>query len=126
MKSSKKHYEQVAKSLFKNSLTTGAVDDKKVHLILSELAKNKPAGLTSILKSYKRLITHKLKQEEIVVETNDKITLQKSFTDNLKKKTGARRIVNKIDKSAVFGAKIYHGDWIWDDTLSGKLKQITN
>ncbi len=126
MKSSKKYYEKIAKSLFKKSMTNGAIDDKKAHQILTELSRNKPAGLTSILKSYKRLISHKLKQEEIIIETNDKMTLQKTFVDNLKKKTGAKRIVNKPNSEIVFGTKIYHGDWIWDDTLSGKLKQITN
>lgn len=126
MKSSKKYYEKIAKSLFKKSMINGAIDDKKAHQILSELSLNKPAGLTSILKSYKRLITHKLKQEEIIIETNDKITLQKTFVDNLKKKTGTKRIINKSNSKIIFGTKIYHGDWIWDDTLSGKLKQITN
>jgi len=126
MKSSKKYYQQVAKALFKKSVAVGALDEKKAHQILTELVKNKPAGLTSILKSYKRLISHKLKQEEIIIETNDKMTLQQTFVDNLKQKTGAKRIVNKSNSEIIFGTKIYHGDWIWDDTLSEKLKQITN
>ena len=124
MKSSKKYFEQVAKTLYKKSLTGGNLDEKKVHTILKGLSFQKPAGLSSILKIYKRLIAHKLQEEEIIIETNDKITPQKSFIENLKKKTGAQRVINKTNPDIVFGTRIYHGDWIIDNTLSSKLEQI--
>ncbi len=126
MKSSKKYFEQLAKTLFKKSITAGTVDEEKVRIILKELSSKKPIGLSSILKTYKRLIAHKLTEEQLTIETNDKITLQKSFTENLKKRTGARKILNKTNPNIVFGARIYHGDWIWDNTLEGKLKQLIN
>lgn len=126
MKTSKKYFESVAHTLYKQSLTSGQVDEKKIKLILTILAKEKPAGQTQILKAYKRLITNKLNSEEIIIETNDKITLQKNTVDNLKKKTGAKRVIYKTNKDITFGARITHGDWIWDDTLEGKLKQLTN
>lgn len=125
MNTSKKHLNLISKSLYKKSLSQGLVDEKKVSLILTQLDKVKPAKLSSILKTYKRLITQKLSREEIIIETNDKITFQKSFIDNLKKNTGASRIINKTNPKIVFGAKIYNGDWIWDETLKSKLKQIT-
>lgn len=124
MKSSKKYIEQVARALYKKSLTAANLDEKKVHTILKELSFKKPAGLSSILKAYKRLVANKYRHEEIVIETNDKIIPQKSFVENLKKKTGARRVVTRTNPEIIFGAKIYHGDWIFDDTLSGKLEQL--
>lgn len=125
MKSSKKYYSQLAKNLYKKSLTQGTLDEKKIRDILKELSLQKPAGLSTILKVYKRLVTHKLHEEEVVIETNDKIHLQKSFTQHLKKGSGAQRIVNKTNPTIVFGAKIYYGDWVWDNTLEERLKQLT-
>lgn len=124
MTKNKKALGKIAKSLFKKSLTNGNVDDKKVLTVLKELSKLKPAGLSSILKTYKRFIVEKLSFEEIILETNDKITLQKSFASQIKKKTGAIRVINKTNPNIVFGAKITHGDWIFDETLENKLKQL--
>lgn len=126
MNTSKKYLNLLSRSLYKKSLTQGLVDEKKVRIILIHLEKRQPAKLSSILKTYKRLIGQKLASEEIIIETNDKITFQKSFIDNLKKNTGAVRIINKTNPKIVFGAKVYNGDWIWDETLEEKLHQITN
>ena len=82
----KKALAKIAKSLFKKSLTNGNIDDKKVINILKQVTKSRPAGLSSILKAYKRQIVEKLASEEIILETNDKITLQKSFISEIKKK----------------------------------------
>jgi F0F1-type ATP synthase delta subunit len=125
MNTSKKYLNLFSKSLYKKSLNQGLIDEKKVRIILSQLDKFKPAKLSSILKTYKRLIGQKMAREEIIIETNDKMTFQKSFVDNLKKKTGAVRIINKTNPKIVFGVKVYNGDWIWDETLEGKLNQIT-
>lgn len=126
MNTSKKFLNLLSRSLYKKSLNKGLVDEKKVRIILNHLGKQKPAKLSSILKTYKRLISQKLAVEEIIIETNDKITFQKSIIDNIKKNTGAVRITNKTNPKIVFGAKVYSGDWIWDQTLKGKLNQITN
>lgn len=126
MNTSKKYLNLLSRSLYKKSLSQGLVDEKKVRIILNHLEKQKPAKLSSILKTYKRLIGQKLSQEEIIIETNDKITFQKSFIDNIKKNTGAVRIINKTNPKIVFGAKVYNGDWIWDETLEEKLHQIAS
>lgn len=125
MNTSKKFLNLFSRSLYKKSLNKGLVDEKKVKVILKQLEKQQVAKLSYILKTYKRLISQKLASEEIIIETNDKITFQKSFIDNIKKSTGAVRIINKTNPKIVFGAKVYNGDWIWDDTLDSKLKQIS-
>ncbi len=124
MTKNKKTLDKIAKTLFKKSLTGGSIDNKKVQTILKELAVIKPAGLSTILKTYKRLVVEKLSTEEIILETNDKISVQKSLVDELKKKTGAIRVKNVTNPNIVFGVKVTHGDWIWDETLDSKLKQL--
>lgn len=122
----KKKQFKIAKDLFKKSLTNGTLDNTKVQKILALLSKIKPQGLIGILKTYKRLIEAKLKSEEVIIETGTKLAFQGKLKLNLKKVTGAKRIIYKQNPKIVFGSKITHGDWILDNTLENKLKQLTN
>lgn len=126
MNTSKKYLDNLAKSLYKKSLTEGNLDEKKVKLILKELTSARIAKLSTILKTYKRLVSEKLGKEEIIIETNSPVTLSPSFVNELKKKTGAKSVKNIVNHDIVFGAKITHGDWVLEDTLESKLKQIVN
>lgn len=124
MNTSKKYLDSLAKSLYKKSLTGGNVDEKKVRAILKEISTQKISKITTVLKTYKRLLEEKISKEELIIETNDKITLPKKVEDELKKKTGVKRIINKTNKDIVFGTKITHGDWVFENTLESKLQNI--
>ena len=119
--SSKKKYKQIAKVMFRASLKNGQVDPKLVAKVLKEVISQKPSGLIKILKIYKNLISAKLAKEELIIEAATLPPLSKSA---LLKKTGAKRIIFKENPQLVFGAKIKHGDWIWEETLDSKLNQI--
>jgi len=116
---------KIAKIMFKDSLSEDLVDTKLVSQTLKKIIFQKPPGLINILKIYKRLIETQLKKEEIILEAGSKIANQKKLEKELIKKTGAQRIRFKIDPVIVFGAKVTHGDWIYDATLDAKLKQLT-
>lgn len=125
MKTGKKYYEKQAKMLYTKSLTSGDIDEKKTRSNLLEIIQQKPAGLSSILKIYKRLITNKIAQEQIVIETGSQVPLQKSTIDLIKSRSGAKKVTCRVNPQIVFGTKISHGDWLWDNTLEAKLKQVT-
>ncbi len=116
---------KIAKIMFRDSLSEGLVDTKLVSQILKKIIVQKPPGLINILKIYKRLIETQLKKEEIILEAGSKIANQKKLEKELIKRTGAQRIKFKIDPGIVFGARVTHGDWIYDATLDAKLKQLT-
>ena len=121
-----KNLEKIAKSLFKKSLNSdGFVDTKKVQVILNTIVSQKPPQLIKILKIYKKLIAAALSHEELVVETAEKLSNQKKFEQNLFDKTGAARISYRINPNIVLGARITHGDWVWDETLQAKLENLT-
>ena len=121
-----KNLEKIAKSLFKKSLNNdGLVDTKKVQIILNTIVSQKPPQLIKILKKYKKLIEAALSREELVFETAQKLPNQKKFEQNLFAKTGANRINYKINPNIVLGARITHGDWVWDETLQAKLENLT-
>ncbi|SRR3989344_2994457 len=121
-----KNLEKIAKSLFKKSLNNdGLVDTKKVQIILNTIVFQKPPQLIKILRKYKKLIEAALSREELVVETAEKLSSQKKFEQNLFAKTGSTRINYKINPNIVLGARITHGDWVWDETLQAKLENLT-
>jgi len=114
-----------AKNMFKESLSAGSVDPDKVRQILKKIISQKPTHLANILKVYKRLIESKLAQEQIIIETATEFPNQSELERKLIKKTGAKRVFARTNPKIVFGARIIHGDWIWDATLDAKLKQLT-
>lgn len=120
----KKKIEKLAKSFFKQSLTDGLIDEGKVRKNLNLLTSLKPPGLVQILKIFKRLTLQKLSKEEVLIETADKKAISE-FEPFFLRKTQARKIKYRQNPKIIFGAKIIHGDWIWDATLQAKLEQLT-
>ncbi|MEX2028455.1 MAG: F0F1 ATP synthase subunit delta [Candidatus Curtissbacteria bacterium] len=120
---SKKKYIRIAKKMLEASLKNGQVDSKLTHRVLSVVISQKPYRLSHILKLFRRLVAQKLAWEEIVMETATLPSFNKSA---FLKKTDAKRIVTKINPELIVGAKITHGDWVWEQTLNSKLEQIKN
>ena len=121
----KKKQIQIAKVMLKNSLSGGLVNSKLVSFVLREVISQRPQGLTKILKVYRRLVENKLKKEEILIESAQKVANQKQLEQEFTKNTGVKRINFKINPKIVFGAKVTSGDWIYDATLDAKLEQLT-
>ena len=117
----KKKYTQLAKKMLRASLKGDQIDSQLVGKVLKELISHEPSGLTKILKIYKNLISAQLAKEELIIEAATLPPLSKSA---LLKKTGAKRIIFNKNPQLVFGAKIKHGDWIWEETLDSRLNQI--
>lgn len=122
----KKKYNQIAKLMFKNSLKNGGLDTNSVSKILAIVTKQKPQGSLEILKAFKRLVEQKIKAETVLAETGSDIQNQGHLEKELLKKTGAKKVIFKKNPNLVFGVKITHGDWIYEDTLESKLVQLTS
>lgn len=122
---SKRKVKAQAKEMFKKSLTDEMVDAKKVTGNLKEIASQKPAGLTTTLKAYKRLIAEALSKEELTLETAAKLPNIKPIEAELLAKTGARRVKYKLNPKLVFGVRVKHADWIFDASLDAKLNSLT-
>lgn len=121
-----KKQARIAKVLFKKSLNQkGLLDSARVRQILSAIVRDKPRGISPILKAYRRLCQSQLKAEEVDVETSQ-VVKTKQLQKLILKKTGARQVNFKINPDMVLGAKITHGNWVWDATLDAKLEQLTS
>lgn len=120
----KRKITKIAKLMFKKSLKENQLDNLNVVKIVQKIIKLKPDGYLKILNAYKKLIAAKNSQETLTIESATPISgsLQKEILTQ----TGARYIQVKINKNLVFGAKIIHGDWVYEATLDAKLEQLTN
>lgn len=119
----KKKVGIIAKILFKNSFNNGFLDNKKIMFNLNTISTLKPQGLVNVLRQYKRLIRQALSIEELQIESVDALSIDQE--KELLIKTNAKRINYKLNPKMVFGAKIKHGDWIYEQSLDNKLSQIT-
>ncbi len=120
----KRKIKKVAKVIFKDSLKNGQVDNTLVRTIVAKIIKLKPRGFLKILKAYKKLLETQIAKEEIVIESA--IHLDKNQEKEILAQSGAKNIHYKTNKNMIFGAKIIHGDWIYDASLDAKLEQFTN
>ena len=120
-----KKIKNLAKIMYKKSLKDGIVNLAGVSAVLKEIVSQKPHGLKNILKSYKHLIEAKIAREELIVETAHKTKEVEKMEKELLSKTKAKRIKYKTNPKMIFGAKIIHGDFVYETTLDSKLKQLT-
>lgn len=122
---SRKKSQEIAKSLCKKCCTPeGYIEPNKVDLVLNALAKRKPSGYSAILKALKRQIESVIARELVVVEAAQVPPNWKQLEKFLIAKTGATRVVFEPNPDLVFGAKISHGDWIWEQSLDSKLTSL--
>src|SRR3989338_8094714 len=89
-----------------------------------KITKVKPEGFLQILKVYQKLVAQQVAKEEVVVESAT--PLAKNQEKEIIKRTKAQNIRYKLNRDMVFGAKITHGDWIYDASLDAKLEQLTS
>lgn len=115
---------QIAKKMFKNSMSGDYLDSKKAKRIIAEVAFQKPNGLVKILTTYKKYVQQQIAREEIIIESAVLLP-NKSLEKELLSKTGAKRIKYQINSQMVTGATIKHGDWLYDESLSERLANLT-
>ncbi len=123
MKNTKK-VKSIAKVMFKKSLTDGLFDEKRAKAVLSAFIAQKPTNLKKVLKNYKNLVEVALKKEEVIVESAAPIVSWDQLEKELLSKTHAKRAKFRINPRIVVGAKVTHGDWIWDESLQAKLSKL--
>lgn len=109
--------------MFKFSFRDQYLDETKIRSAISLIAKSKIQSTSKILKSYKRLIQAQVAKEIIIIEAPTKINPKLEKVIILKSK--AKKLEFKLNPEMAFGAKITHGDWVFDSTLDSKLAQLT-
>lgn len=123
MKGHKKNI-QTAKALCKCCYTNDKIDPVKIKTVLKHFEKTKSTNDSDILRTFKRLIETAISKENVIVEAAQEIPKQQEFEKMLLEKTGANKVLYRINPNLVFGLRIIHGDKIYDATLDAKLNQL--
>lgn len=124
MKSSKNSIIKVARLMFRNSLTGGRIDEKKVRGVIKGLISTRKRGVIEILKAYRRLVLNLIDEQRAVVESANHLTdLERDQLVKLLRKIYQKKLdVSFRENSELLGGlRIRVGDTIWDASLQGRL-----
>jgi len=119
----KRQQIKIARALYKASLKNGQLDSTRSKKVLKQVVKLRPQGLIGILQNYQRLVAEALSWQNVTVESAS-VSGVRNLEKELLKKTGAQKVMFKHNTKFVFGARITHGDWIYEDSLASRLAEI--
>lgn len=122
----KSSVKKIAKKLYKLSISDGKLSEKSVRKIVTTVLRSTTRNKNILLKQYKRYIEMFVKTQELVVEIPKEFILSERVRQELLKKTKATSIKVLENPNLLFGTKVIHGDWVYDNTLSAKLEKIVS
>lgn len=114
---------KLAKSLYKLSLTAGSIDADKVSLALDQIKTISPASQLTVLRTYRKLVSLKVRQTTALVASATKIedaerqALEKKLGDNLSYEY-------TLNPQLLGGLKIRVGDSVFDNSLLIKFESL--
>lgn len=115
---------KIARTMFKNSLTNGRLDEKKVQGIIKGMLFTKGRQTIEILKAYRRLVLNFIDEQTAKIQSPYKLSWEerKALIDLIEKIY--QKELNfefSENRKLLGGIKVRVGDSIWDASLEGKL-----
>ena len=126
MKTSKEA-RHIARSLYRDSLTDGRLDEGKVRQIVGGLVAAKPRELIPILKTYERLVRLEIERNSARVESAVALDggLQQQITAQLQQIY--RRPIAAgfgVNPELIGGVRVRVGSDVWDGSVANRLREL--
>lgn len=124
MNTNKSSISKMARLMFKNSLTDGKIDEKKVQGVLKGLLSSKKRNVIEILKAYRKMVLHLIDEQTAKVEAGFELSEgEKKLISKLLKKIYHKELDVEFSKNAqlLAGLRVKVGDVIWDASLKGRI-----
>jgi F-type H+-transporting ATPase subunit delta len=122
-----KEARHIARSLYRDSLTAGRLDEGKVRQIVSGLAAAKPRELIPILKTYERLVRLEIERNTARVESAVALDggLQQQMTSQLQQ-IYRRPIAAEfgVNPELIGGVRVRVGSDVWDGSVANRLREL--
>lgn len=122
-----KEARHVARSLYRDSLTDGRLDENKVRTITSGLVAAKPRELIAILKTYERLVRLEIERNTARVESAVTLdgALQQQITAQLQQ-IYRRPIAAEfgVNPELIGGVRVRVGSDVWDGSVANRLREL--
>ncbi len=122
-----KQSKRDAKSLFRNCLVNGQLDETRARQTVDEVLKVKPRGHGRILETFTRLIKLYYASRTAKVESAIALTpeLQNSYKDSLTKKYGqGLSFIFQENPALLGGVRVQVGSDVYDGTIRAKLNEL--
>ena len=123
-----KHTKLLAKQLFKLSVVNGAVSPEQVTGVLGWIEKHQPRHVTSLLKSYQRLITIELAKSRADVEHAGPVAdaalaaIAAAMTRKYRRPVTAAA---KPNPKLLAGLRIRVGSDVYESSVAGQLATLS-
>jgi F-type H+-transporting ATPase subunit delta len=122
-----KESRHVARSLYRDSLTDGRLDEEKVRKITAGLVAAKPRELIAILKTYERLVRLEIERNTARVESAVTLDggLQQQITAQLQQ-IYRRPIAAEfgVNPELIGGVRVRVGSDVWDGSVANRLREL--
>ena len=122
-----KEARHVARSLYRDSLTDGRLDENKVRTITAGLVAAKPRELIAILKTYERLVRLEIERNTARVESAVTLDggLQQQITAQLQQ-IYRRPIAAEfgVNPELIGGVRVRVGSDVWDGSVANRLREL--
>ena len=122
-----KEARHIARSLYRDSLTDGRLDESKVRTIASGLTAAKPRELIPILKTYERLVRLEIERNTARVESAVALdgTMQQQITAQLQQ-IYRRPIAAEfgVNPELIGGVRVRVGSDVWDGSVAHRLREL--
>ena len=123
-----KEARHVARSLYRDSLTDGRLDEAKVRTITSGLVAAKPRELIAILKTYERLVRLEIERNTARVESAAALdtAMQQQITGQLQQ-IYRRPIAAEfgVNPELIGGVRVRVGSDVWDGSVANRLRELS-
>ena len=122
-----KEARHIARSLYRDSLTDGRLDENKVRTIASGLTAAKPRELIPILKTYERLVRLEIERNTARVESAVALdgAMQQQITAQLQQ-IYRRPIAAEfgVNPELIGGVRVRVGSDVWDGSVAHRLREL--
>ena len=123
-----KEARHIARSLYRDSLTDGRLDETKVRTIVNGLGAAKPRELIPILKTYERLVRLEIERNTARVESAAALdtAMQQQITGQLQQIY--RRPVAaefSVNPELIGGVRVRVGRDVWDGSVANRLRGLS-
>lgn len=115
---------KIARMMFKNSLTSGQLDEKKVQGLIKGMLFTRRQGAIDILKAYRRLVLNFFEEQTAKIQSAHKLSEEeRKALVGLIEKIYQKELHFEFseNRQLLGGIKIKVGDSVWDASLQGKL-----
>ncbi len=118
---------QLARQLFKLSLTDGAVSPERVAGVLAYVEKHRPANPVMVLRAYQRLIAAEVAKSRAVVSHAGALdgSMLAAIGAAMTKKYGrAIAATSQPDPDLIAGLRVRVGDDVYESSVSAQLEAL--